>query len=44
MDALAESCWLTWTQVIPMLFYGVINAVALMLEMVGLIPAEKPVV
>ncbi|CAI9637033.1 unnamed protein product [Alternaria burnsii] len=30
--------------VIPMIFYGLINSTALMLEMVGLIPKEKPVV
>jgi hypothetical protein len=31
-------------QVIPMLFYGLINAVAYVLEMVGLIGEEKSVV
>ncbi|KAF1940608.1 dimethylaniline monooxygenase [Clathrospora elynae] len=30
--------------VIPMLFYGIINLIALALEMVGLIPIERPVV
>jgi len=30
--------------VIPMLFYGLINCTALLLEMVGLIPKEKPIV
>ena len=31
-------------QVIPMIFYGFINSVAFVLEMVGLIPDEKSVV
>jgi dimethylaniline monooxygenase (N-oxide forming) len=39
-----DGVMLTGLKVIPMLFYGIINGVALMLEMVGLIPAEKPVV
>jgi hypothetical protein len=30
-------------QVIPMLFYGVINGVAWMLEALGMIPVEKGV-
>lgn len=35
---------LTRYQVIPMIFYGLINMVALLAEMLGLIPAEKPIV
>jgi hypothetical protein len=41
MHFLLESRLLIRSQVIPMLFYGIINAVALVLEMVGLIPEEK---
>jgi hypothetical protein len=35
---------LTTRQVIPMIFYGLINMAAYALEMLGLIPKEKSVV
>jgi hypothetical protein len=34
---------LTSEQVIPMVFYGLINMAAWGLEMLGLIPKEKPI-
>lgn len=35
---------LTRTQVIPMIFYGLINLTALVFETLGLIPKEKLIV